>query len=77
VSCSTNQKELKHYIMSSITLTYWPIKARSYAIMAVAKVGGVNVTPVTEFDLAALKPSLPFGQLPLLGMHVIFKPLAK
>ena len=39
-----------------------PIKARSYAAMAVAQAGGLNIRQVIP-DMAALKPELPFGQV--------------
>lgn len=48
------------------TLTYWACKARNYAILAVAQHGGFEIHQNTDFDMAALKPSLPFGQLPYL-----------
>jgi len=49
-----------------MTLHYWKIKARSYAAMAVAQAGGLNVVHTDDPNLAELKPSLPFGQLPYL-----------
>ena len=49
-----------------MTLYYWKIKARSYAAMAVAQAGGLNVVHTDDPNLAELKPSLPFGQLPYL-----------
>jgi hypothetical protein len=47
-----------------ITLVYWKIKARNYAPIVIAQAGGLPLTLETEFDLAAEKPGLPFGQLP-------------
>ena len=56
--------------MAEMTLYYWKLKARSYAILAVAKAGNVPIKNISDFDLAALKVSepgpLPFGQLPYL-----------
>ena len=49
-----------------MTMFYWPVKSRGYAIMAVAKAGGINLVQDGAFDLAALKPELPFGQVPYL-----------
>lgn len=48
------------------TLIYWNCKARNYHILVVAKAGGINLDFKTEFDMAALKAELPFGQLPYL-----------
>ena len=39
-----------------------PIKARSYAAMAVAQAGGLDIRQVVP-DMEALKPELPFGQV--------------
>ena len=54
--------------MSSPKLYYWPIKARNYASLVIAKAGGVDVEFVSNPDLGELKKSgvLPFGQLPYL-----------
>ena len=54
--------------MSAIKLYYWPIKARSYASLVVAKAGGIAVEVEGNPDLGGLKASgaLPFGQLPYL-----------
>jgi glutathione S-transferase len=48
------------------TLYYWGIKARSYASLVVAKAGGIEVVNEQNMDLGAMKPTLPFGQLPYL-----------
>jgi hypothetical protein len=40
------------------------VKARSYASLVVAAAGGLDVHNDASPDLAAMKPSLPFGQLP-------------
>ena len=47
-----------------------PIKARSYAAMAVAQAGGLNIRQVIP-DMAALKPELPFGQVIIIFWHFI------
>lgn len=47
-------------------LHYWGIRARNYAIMAIAQAGKVSITEYNETNLDALKPSLPFGQVPYL-----------
>lgn len=56
-------------------LFYWKVKARGYAICALArysllyyKVAGpqIDLREVHEFDMATLRDSLPFGQLPFL-----------
>jgi glutathione S-transferase len=50
------------------TLFYWPIKARGYPIMVLAKQAGMDITQKGDFDLAAMKASgeLTFGQVPYL-----------
>jgi len=50
----------------SMKLYYWGIKARSYPSMAVAKAAGIEIECITNMDLGAMKPTLPFGQLPYL-----------
>lgn len=49
-------------------LYYWPIKARSYAALAVAQAGGINVSVKSDFNLGdpEFKGKLPFGQCPYL-----------
>ena len=69
----------------SATLYYWPIKARNYHCQVIAQAGGVPLTLKTDFDMAELKPTLPFGQLPYLvdgdvkiaQSNAIFRYLAK
>lgn len=71
--------------MSNPTLFYWPIKARNYHIQAVAAAGGINLELNSDFDMATLKPELPFGQVPYLvdgdikiaQSNAIFRYLAK
>lgn len=55
--------------MSGLTLHYWGIKARNYAPVVIAQAGGLALTQDTSPDLAAMKPTLPFGQLPYLVDH--------
>lgn len=50
--------------LEPITLVYWRIRARNYAPIVIAQAGGLPLILETEFDLGALKPGLPFGQLP-------------
>jgi glutathione S-transferase len=52
--------------MSGLTLHYWGIRARNYAPIVIAQAGGLTLTQATSVDLPALKPTLPFGQLPYL-----------
>eukprot|EP01034_Spumella_vulgaris_P036205 gene36205-44657_t len=52
--------------MSNPTLYYWPIKGRNYAILVAAQGGGIKVDVKSDFDMAELKPTLPFGQVPYL-----------
>lgn len=48
-----------------VKIYYWPIRARSYATMAVLQAGGIPIDWEKNPDLASLKASsLPFGQLP-------------
>jgi len=49
-------------------LYYWPIKARSYAALAIANAGGIHVSVKSDFDLgdSDFKGKLPFGQCPYL-----------
>jgi glutathione S-transferase len=51
-----------------LTLYYFPIKARSYAIQAVAQAGGVALNVRHDYNMkdADAKNALPFGQLPYL-----------
>lgn len=76
------------FTMSSFepaTLYYWPIKARNYHCQVIAKAGGIPLNLETNFDMATLKPTLPFGQLPYLvdgdvklaQSNAIFRYLAK
>lgn len=55
--------------MADGKLYYWGIKARSYAIMVVAKAGGLDIEYDMNPDLPGLKPILPFGQLPYYEGH--------
>jgi len=50
----------------SLTLHYWPIKARNYVAVVIAQAGGLQLHQNHNVDLAAMKPTLPFGQLPYL-----------
>ena len=54
---------------------YRPIKARSYAAMAVAQAGGLDIKQVIP-DMAALKPELPFGQVTALANHLFSESVA-
>ena len=49
-----------------VIIVYRPIKARNYATQAVANAGNLKLELVSDFDFPALKPTLPFGQLPYL-----------
>jgi len=49
-----------------ISLFYWGIRARNYAPVVIAQAGGLPLKQETGFDLGAMKPELPFGQVPCL-----------
>ncbi len=43
-----------------------PIKGRNYAIQVVAQGAGIKIDLKSDFDMAELKKTLPFGQVPYL-----------
>ena len=60
----SSNKITKLFSIWQILIILIKCRARNYAPVVIAQAGNLNLKQTTEFDLMAMKPSLPFGQLP-------------